>query len=182
MVECDDGIHGEHDTAARPGEAGVRVFGKSPGGIGIRWWIVALLFASTVINYIDRQTLSVLAPYLQKDYHWNNQDFALIVIAFRVAYTIGQAACGRLIDRLGTRRGLTISVTFYSLIAMATSLATGLKSFAGLRFLLGIGSRLTGPRPRRRFRNGSHAAKGRWPWRFSIAGPRLEPRSRRCLS
>ena len=111
----------------------------------MRWWIVGLLFASTVINYIDRQTLSVLAPFLKKDYHWNNQDFALVVIAFRLAYTIGQAVCGRLIDRLGTRRGLTISVTFYSLIAMGTAFATGLRSFAAFRFLLGIGESANWP-------------------------------------
>lgn len=119
--------------------------GTLPGPSHIRWWIVALLFASTVINYIDRQTLSVLAPFLKKDYHWNNQDFALVVIAFRLAYTIGQSVCGRLIDRLGTRRGLTISVTFYSLVAMATSLASGLRSFAGFRFLLGFGESANWP-------------------------------------
>ena len=49
----------------------------------LRWWIGALLFASTVINYIDRQTLNVLAPYLKAKYHWTNSDFALVVIAFR---------------------------------------------------------------------------------------------------
>jgi ACS family hexuronate transporter-like MFS transporter len=119
--------------------------GRTSRRVGLRWWIVALLFASTVINYIDRQTLSVLAPYLRRDYHWSNQDFALIVIAFRLAYTIGQAACGRLIDWLGTRRGLTVSVTFYSLVAMATSLAVGLKSFAGMRFMLGLGESANWP-------------------------------------
>ena len=56
----------------------------------LRWWIGGLLFASTVINYLDRQTLSVLAPYLKQQYQWNNQNFALIVIAVRVAYSIGQ--------------------------------------------------------------------------------------------
>ena len=54
----------------------------------LRWWIGGLLFASTVINYIDRQTLSVLAPYLKIEYHWSNTDFALVLIAFRVAYTL----------------------------------------------------------------------------------------------
>ena len=77
----------------------------------LRWWIGVILFASTVINYIDRQTLSILAPYLKQEYHWTNTDYANIAIAFRVAYTIGQTACGRRIDRLGTRLGLTISVT-----------------------------------------------------------------------
>src|SRR5271156_6742092 len=52
----------------------------------LRWWIGGLLFASTTINYIDRQTLSVLAPYLKAEFHWTNSDFALVVIAFRCGY------------------------------------------------------------------------------------------------
>src|SRR5262249_20971350 len=92
----------------------------------LRWWIGGLLLASTVINYIDRQTLSALAPYLKRDYGWNNSDFAKIVISFRLAYAIGQSLCGRLMDRLGTRRGLTVSVLWYSAAAMLTSLARGL--------------------------------------------------------
>ena len=73
----------------------------------LRWWIGLVLFASTVINYIDRQTLSLLAPYLKQDYHWTNTDYANIIIAFRLAYSIGQTVCGRWMDRVGTRRGLT---------------------------------------------------------------------------
>jgi ACS family hexuronate transporter-like MFS transporter len=111
----------------------------------LRWWICGLLFASTVINYIDRQTLSVLAPYLKQDYGWTNTDFAKIVIAFRLAYAIGQSVCGRLMDRVGTRRGLTLSVMWYSVAAMLTSLATGLRSFAAFRFLLGIGESANWP-------------------------------------
>jgi ACS family hexuronate transporter-like MFS transporter len=111
----------------------------------LRWWICGLLFASTVINYIDRQTLSVLAPYLKRDYGWTNSDFANIVIAFRVAYTIGQSVCGRLMDRFGTRRGLTFSVLWYSAAAMLTSLATGLRTFGAFRFLLGIGESANWP-------------------------------------
>lgn len=103
----------------------------------LRWWIGGILFASTVINYIDRQTLSLLAPYLKRDYHWSNSDYANIVIAFRVAYSIGQAGFGRLIDRMGTRRGLSITVACYSVISMVTPLANGLRSFAMFRFLLG---------------------------------------------
>ena len=70
----------------------------------LRWWIGAALFASTIINYIDRQTLSLLAPYLKVDYHWSNTDYAYLVIAFRFAYSIGQTVLGRLIDRIGTRQ------------------------------------------------------------------------------
>src|SRR5512140_3409690 len=95
----------------------------------LRWWIGGLLFTSTVINYIDRQTFSVLGPYLKIEYHWNNEQFALIIIAFRVAYSIGQTLFGHLIDWFGTRKGLTITVIWYSIAAMLTSLAIGLRSF-----------------------------------------------------
>src|SRR6476660_5947811 len=111
----------------------------------LRWWIGGLLFASTVINYIDRQTLSVLGPYLKIQYQWNNQQFATIVIAFRVAYSVGQTVAGRLIDRIGTRKGLTITVIWYSIAAMLTSLAVGLRSFAFFRFLLGAGESANWP-------------------------------------
>jgi len=56
----------------------------------LRWWIGGLLFASTVINYIDRQTLTLLAPYLKLQYHWTNSGYANIAITFRVAYSIGR--------------------------------------------------------------------------------------------
>jgi MFS transporter, ACS family, aldohexuronate transporter len=103
----------------------------------MRWLIAGLLFLSTVVNYIDRQTLSVLAPHLKTEFGWTNADFAWIVIAFRVAYGGGQMFSGRLLDRLGTRAGLTLTVICYSTIAMLTSLAAGLRSFAAFRFLLG---------------------------------------------
>jgi ACS family hexuronate transporter-like MFS transporter len=106
---------------------------------GLRWYIGGLLFLSTVINYIDRQTLSVLAPYLKTEYAWNNSDFALVLIAFRVAYAVGQTAAGRIVDRLGTLRGLSLAVLWYSTAAILTSLATGLRSLSAFRFALGLG-------------------------------------------
>src|SRR3954453_11455578 len=111
----------------------------------MRWRVGLLLFASTVINYIDRQSLSVLAPYLKADYHWSNQQFALVIIAFRAAYSIGQAIAGPVIDRVGTRNGLSVSVLWYSLAAMLTPLATGLKSLCGFRFILGLGEAANWP-------------------------------------
>lgn len=111
----------------------------------IRWWIGGILFASTVINYVDRQTLSLLAPYLQHDYHWTNTDYANIVVAFRAAYAVGQTVCGKFIDRIGTRRGLSITVLWYSVISVLTSLATGFRSFAGFRVLLGLGESANWP-------------------------------------
>ena len=111
----------------------------------LRWWIGGALFASTVINYIDRQTLSVLAPFLKVQYHWTNSDFALIIISFRAAYAIMQTVAGRLLDYLGTRLGLILSVCWYSLAAMSTSLAGGLRSLAFCRFLLGSGEAANWP-------------------------------------
>jgi ACS family hexuronate transporter-like MFS transporter len=112
---------------------------------GLRWWIGGLLFASTVINYIDRQTLSLVAPYLKLQYHWTNSDYANIAIAFRVAYSIGQSGFGRFMDRIGTRRGLTLTVFWYSTVSILTSLAKGLYSFATFRFLLGAGESANWP-------------------------------------
>ena len=111
----------------------------------LRWWIGGMLFASTVINYIDRQTLSFLAPFLQQDFHWTNSDYAKLVIAFRIAYSLGQTICGRAIDRVGTKRGLTISVAWYSVVSICTSLARGFYSFATFRFLLGAGESANWP-------------------------------------
>ncbi|HTV00215.1 MAG TPA: MFS transporter [Luteitalea sp.] len=112
---------------------------------GLRWYIGGLLFLSTVINYIDRQTLSVLGPELKTVYGWTNSDFARILIAFRVAYAVGQTIAGRVIDRLGTRNGLTLGVAWYSVAAMATSMASGLPSFMGARFALGLGEAANWP-------------------------------------
>jgi MFS transporter, ACS family, aldohexuronate transporter len=111
----------------------------------LRWYIAGLLFLSTVINYIDRQTLSVLAPILKEEFRWSNSDFALIVIAFRIAYAFGQTASGRFLDRVGTRAGLSLTVAFYSAVAILTSLASGLRSFAFFRFFLGLGESANWP-------------------------------------
>jgi ACS family hexuronate transporter-like MFS transporter len=111
----------------------------------LRWYIGGLLFLSTVINYIDRQTLSVLAPYLKVEYTWTNTDFAWLIIAFRVAYSVGQTVAGKWLDRVGTRTGLSIAVLWYSVAAMLTSTAVGLKSFAVFRFLLGAGEAANWP-------------------------------------
>jgi ACS family hexuronate transporter-like MFS transporter len=103
------------------------------------------LFASTAINYIDRQTLSLLAPYLKQDFHWTNTDYANLLISFRVAYSLGQTVCGRLLDRIGIRLGLALSVTWYSTVSICQSLARGIVGFGVLRFLLGVGESANWP-------------------------------------
>ena len=120
-------------------QAGVRPISN------LQWYIGGALFLSTVINYIDRQTLSVLAPYLKAEHHWTNSDFASIVIAFRISYAVVQFVGGRFVDVLGTRLGLSIAVAWYSVMAMLTSLAGGLWSFRAFRFLLGAGEAANWP-------------------------------------
>lgn len=112
---------------------------------GLRWYIGGVLFLSTVINYIDRQTLSVLAPDIKHEFGWNNQTFALLVISFRVAYAFGQTASGRFLDTVGIRKGLSSTVAFYSLSAMLASTASGLRSLCTFRFLLGAGESANWP-------------------------------------
>jgi len=111
----------------------------------LRWYIGALLFLSTVVNYMDRQTLSVLAPILTEEYRWTNTDYAMIIIAFRAAYSMGQLGWGPFLDRVGTRAGLSLTVALYSAVAVLTSLATGLRSFAAFRFMLGLGEAANWP-------------------------------------
>jgi MFS transporter, ACS family, hexuronate transporter len=111
----------------------------------LRWYIGGILFLSTVINYIDRQTLSVLAPHIKDEFHWDNSTFALLIISFRIAYSFGQTASGRFLDVIGIRKGLSITVAFYSIAAMLTSFATGLKSLCAFRFLLGAGESANWP-------------------------------------
>ena len=111
----------------------------------IRWWICGLLFASKFINYLDRQSLALLAPNLKTLRHWNNTDYADLVIGFRVAYTIGQFFCGRFLDRVGTRKGATITVAFYSAASILTPLANSFGSFLGFRSLFGLGESANWP-------------------------------------
>lgn len=112
---------------------------------GLRWYIGGILFLSTVINYIDRQTLSVLAPDIKHEFGWNNQTFALLIISFRIAYAFGQTASGRFLDSAGIRKGLSLTVAFYSVSAMLTSMAVGLRSLCAFRFLLGAGESANWP-------------------------------------
>ena len=105
----------------------------------LRWWIAGLLLTSTMINYVDRQTVSVLAPFLKVQYHWNNGDLAWIFIVFRATYGLGQTLSGWFLDRAGTRLGLTLTVVWYSAVASLTTFAVGFRSLICFRGLLGLG-------------------------------------------
>lgn len=106
---------------------------------GLRWWIVGLVFLATLINYIDRLTLSVLAPVITQDLGLSNTQFGGIAAWFLLAYTISQGVSGRIYDRIGTRLGFMLSITVWSLAAMAHAFARGVASLSACRFVLGLG-------------------------------------------
>lgn len=105
----------------------------------LRWWIAGLLFLSTVINYIDRQTLSVLAPVLTKELHLSPVEYSNILTAFLAAYTVMYVGSGFLVDRWGTRRALSVFMVWWSAANMAHAFAQGVWSLGLFRFLLGMG-------------------------------------------
>src|ERR1041384_1556340 len=93
---------------------------------GLRWWIVGLIFLATLINYIDRLTISVLAPVITRDLNLSNTEFGGIVTWFLLAYTISQGLSGKLYDRIGTRLGFIFSIIVWSSAAIAHAFARGL--------------------------------------------------------
>jgi len=104
-----------------------------------RWLVCALLFTAATVNYVDRQVIGVLKPVLQHELGYSELDYGNIVTAFQGAYALGMLTMGRLMDRLGTRRGFSIAVGFWSLAAMAHALASSVTGFSMARFALGIG-------------------------------------------
>lgn len=106
---------------------------------GLRWIIIGLVFFATLINYIDRLTISVLAPLITSDLNLSNTEFGGITTFFLLAYTISQSLSGKLYDKVGVKKGFTVSIIVWSVAAMATALSTGLKSLSFFRFLLGLG-------------------------------------------
>ena len=107
-----------------------------------RYRILALVFMATTINYFDRSIVGVMAPTLQKLFDWSNKDYAAIMVSFKIAYGIGVLIMGGVIDRLGTKKGYTISIAIWSIFGMlhaAIRPAFGLIGFIVARFGLGIG-------------------------------------------
>jgi ACS family hexuronate transporter-like MFS transporter len=98
-------------TAARPGY--------------YRWVICGLLFFATTINYIDRQVIGILKPTLVKTYQWQDERvYAAIIFSFQLAYAVGLLVAGRVVDRIGIRRGLALAVVLWSVAAVAHGAAT----------------------------------------------------------
>ena len=104
----------------------------------LRWRIIALLFIGTVLNYVARNSLGVLAPVLKTDLHITTAEYSYVVGAFQLSYTLMLPVCGILIDRIGLRWGFTLFATIWSLANMAHAAAFGWISLALFRGVLGM--------------------------------------------
>ena len=124
----------EHDAVGQLSQAETDF--KFPG---LRWLIIGMIFFATLINYIDRLTISVLAPVITRDLNLTNTEFGGIATWFLLAYTISQGLSGKLYDRIGIKKGFTLSIIVWSLAAIAHAFAAGLRSLSAFRFVLGAG-------------------------------------------
>ena len=106
---------------------------------GLRWWIAALLMGVTLVNYLDRTCLAVAAPELKAKLGISEVEYADIVATFQVAYLVAQPIIGRIMDWVGVRLGLALSIAWWSLAQLSMALSTGWRAFALFRGLLGAG-------------------------------------------
>lgn len=105
---------------------------------GLRWWIIGLIALATVINYIDRSALAIMWPGISSDLGMTDEDYAIILNVFMVAYALGQSISGKLYDKVGTRIGYVISIFFWSLASVLHAFSKGLFSISAFRVLLGV--------------------------------------------
>jgi ACS family hexuronate transporter-like MFS transporter len=105
----------------------------------MRWFAISLAFFATVINYLDRQTLSVAAPAIRQQLNFGDIEYSRIVFAFMLAYTIMNGVSGPLIDRLGTRLGYALCMLWWSVASILHAFANSPLSLGVYRFLLGMG-------------------------------------------
>jgi ACS family hexuronate transporter-like MFS transporter len=105
----------------------------------LRWYICALLFFAATINYLDRQVIGILKPTLEKEFGWSEIDYSNIVFWFQTAYAAGLLLVGRVMDWMGTRKGFSLAVIFWSVAAAGHALARSVFGFGVARFALGLG-------------------------------------------
>jgi ACS family hexuronate transporter-like MFS transporter len=126
--------------------------------------MIALAFFATVVNYLDRQTLSVVAPALRAEFHMTNEAYGYVLAAFLLAYAVSNGLSGPIIDRLGTKLGYAASMAWWSTAALLHTFAVGPWSLASYRFLLGIGE------------------AGNWPAGVKVASEWFPPEERALAS
>lgn len=104
-----------------------------------RWIVCIFLFTATTINYIDRQIFGLLKPELEKVFRWTETDYSKIVMAFTACYAFGQLFYGRIIDKIGTKKGYSVSITIWSIAAMLHTAVRSTAGFGIVRGILGLG-------------------------------------------
>jgi ACS family hexuronate transporter-like MFS transporter len=105
----------------------------------LRWWMIGMIFMLTVINYIDRMTLSVLAPTIMEEFGMTNVAYSRVVTMFLIAYTISQSVSGKILDRIGTRVGFMLFVGLWTISSMLHASARSVVQLGLFRFMLGFG-------------------------------------------
>lgn len=109
---------------------------------GLRWWIIGLIGMATIINYIDRSAINILWPYIYKEFNIADADsknaLAIITTFFMAAYAIGQTVTGKMMDAIGTRMGMVVSIASWSISIALHALARSLASFNIFRAMLGL--------------------------------------------
>ncbi|MCX7826829.1 MAG: MFS transporter, partial [Verrucomicrobiae bacterium] len=133
---------------------------QTPPVLRARWLMIAFAFLATVINYLDRQTLSVVAPLLTEKFQMSAEAYGLVLSAFMLAYTVMNGVSGPLIDRLGTRLGYAVCMAWWSTAGALHALAVGPWSLGVFRFLLGVGE------------------AGNWPAAVKVVAEWFPPRER----
>lgn len=103
-----------------------------------RWWVAIALCAVTMIGYVDRLALAVAAPVIRREFAFTNEQYGLITLAFLLCYAFGQLLLGPVIDRLGSKRALSLAVLWWSVASILHSLSRGVGSFFAARAFLGI--------------------------------------------
>src|SRR5262245_36600784 len=110
---------------------------KATKVIGLRWWIIGLIGLATIINYIDRSAIDIMWPYIYKEFGIADVDskaaLALITTFFMIAYAVGQTVTGKMMDAIGTRLGMVVSIIGWSISIALHALAKSLTSFSVFR-------------------------------------------------
>ncbi|WP_298328482.1 MFS transporter, partial [Asticcacaulis sp.] len=109
------------------------------GATRYRWLVVTLLFTAMVINYVDRQTVSLLKPTLQAEFGWSELDYADLVFWFQFAYALSYLAFGKIVDRFGARIGFSLAFVIWQAAHIGHAAMSSLKDAIIARVFLGIG-------------------------------------------
>ena len=139
---------------------------------GLRWWIIGLIALATIINYIDRSAINIMWPYIYSEFGISDSAskdaLAYITTFFMVAYAIGQTVTGKLMDVVGTRMGMVISIVVWSISISLHAFARSLASFSIFRAMLGISEAGNWPGATKAMQNGFRPGKERSPRGFLV--------------